>query len=414
MAAGREGFTGTSTEGTGGIAGMPGLEASEKWALYSVALSVFLAALKYALGVFSGSMALIADAIHSFADVVSSAAVFAGIRLSKRKSRSFPYGLYKIENLISVGISLLIFGAGFEIVKISVFQRETPVLARVPLSVAGYVCIMAMVYVFTRYELQQGRETGSPSLVADAQQLRADLLSYAVIVAGLIGSYVYVALDRVMTIVVAVFIARSGWGIFVGGIRVLLDASVDFATLDRVRALTLQDPNVRAIKELRGRSSGRYKFIEMVLTLKARGLEKAHYVSKKVEAAIKKDIENVDRILIHYEPEEKDTTTYAVPLQEDKGAISPHFGGAPFFALITIRGEEILEEAVASNPHFREEKRKGIMTGEWLVKRGVDVVLTKESLEGKGGAYALADAGVEMRVISWTTLDEAKNAVRYS
>ena len=58
-----------------------------------------LVGIKCSLALLSGSVALIADAIHSASDVISSATVFAGIRIPKRKSKNFPYGLYKVETL---------------------------------------------------------------------------------------------------------------------------------------------------------------------------------------------------------------------------------------------------------------------------------------------------------------------------
>ncbi|RLB08221.1 MAG: hypothetical protein DRG50_00350 [Deltaproteobacteria bacterium] len=83
------------------------LERSEKIALLSITLNAFLTVIKYLLAFFSGSVALMADAVHSLTDVISSASVLMGIRLSKRRSRSFPYGLYKVENLVSLAMSLI-------------------------------------------------------------------------------------------------------------------------------------------------------------------------------------------------------------------------------------------------------------------------------------------------------------------
>ena len=74
------------------------MEQSEKTALLSVAINLLLVVIKYILAILSGSVALLADAIHSFSDVISSATVLAGIKISKRKSKNFPYGLYKVEN----------------------------------------------------------------------------------------------------------------------------------------------------------------------------------------------------------------------------------------------------------------------------------------------------------------------------
>jgi len=62
------------------------MEQSEKIGLYSIGTNLILVGIKCGLSLLSGSVALIADAIHSATDVISSATVFAGIRISKRKS----------------------------------------------------------------------------------------------------------------------------------------------------------------------------------------------------------------------------------------------------------------------------------------------------------------------------------------
>lgn len=82
-------------------------------ALLSAGLHIILAVLKYGLGVFSGRIALRADEFHSFADVLSSLGIFVGIKISERKSSTFPYGLYKVENLAALVTSLFIFLAAF-------------------------------------------------------------------------------------------------------------------------------------------------------------------------------------------------------------------------------------------------------------------------------------------------------------
>jgi len=87
------------------------VEESERIGFYSIGINILLVGIKYGLAVFSGSIALVADAIHSLSDLVSSATVLAGIKISKRKSKIFPYGLYKVENLVSLVSSLFIFFA---------------------------------------------------------------------------------------------------------------------------------------------------------------------------------------------------------------------------------------------------------------------------------------------------------------
>jgi predicted Co/Zn/Cd cation transporter (cation efflux family) len=77
------------------------MEQSEKIGAYSIGVNILLVGMKGLLYLLSGSAAVIADAIHSSSDVISSVTVLAGIKISKRKSRNFPNGLYKAQNFVS-------------------------------------------------------------------------------------------------------------------------------------------------------------------------------------------------------------------------------------------------------------------------------------------------------------------------
>jgi hypothetical protein len=79
---------------------------------------------------------------------------------------------------------------------------------------------------------------------------------------GLLGQFFQLPLDPIAAINVAVFIVRAGWGIMVSGMRVLLDASIDRRTLDTIRSTILRDPAVVDVKEILGRTSGGYVFID--------------------------------------------------------------------------------------------------------------------------------------------------------
>ena len=191
-------------------------------------------------------------------------------------------------------------------------------------------------------------------MVADARHIGMDMFSAAIILVGLVGEYFRIKfpLDKVAALFIVVFIAWVGIKIALDAIRVLLDASVDFSTLNVIRELILENPEVVKIKSLTGRNSGRFKFIEAELALKIKDFQKAHLVTGRIEAQIKAKIAHVDRILIHYEPVVKDTLTYALPLAEDRQTLSEHFGEAPYFLLLIIRtnDQKLLEERLLVTP----------------------------------------------------------------
>ncbi len=391
------------------------MDDAERLALASLGINLLVTGLKYFLGVFSGSLALLADAVHSGADVVSSASIWAGIRLSRRKTKRFPYGLYKVENLVALMTSAIILLAGYEIVRTVLWAGERVRAARLPYAIFGVAAVALILLGFSRYELKRARKLNSPSLQADAQHLTTDLFSSGIILMGLAGTYfqIKLPLDKVAALIIVVLVVRVGVKIAVDAIRVLLDASLDFNTLNNIREIILENPQVSKVNALTGRNSGRFKFIEADLALKVRELEKAHFVANQIENRIKSRVPHVDHILIHYEPTKKETQVIALPVAEDRMHLSEHFGEAPYFLLLTLKSADsrLLEESWLSNPFQTVEKGKGIKVSEWLVSLGVDEVVTPKSFAHKGPHYVFSDNGVEMQQADGRDLTEIKESL---
>lgn len=128
---------------------------------------------------------------------------------------------------------------------------------------------------------------------------------------------------------------------------------------------------------------------------------------------LKNKILLVDRIIIHYEPQKKDSTIQAIPVETDKQTLSDHFGEAPYFYLARVSnaGNAVLEAKLFPNPYMHEEKGKGIKVSEWLVGKGVDVVYTRKGFDGKGPAYVFSSADVEVIVTGARTLAELQKSI---
>ena len=375
-------------------------------ALYSLLFNLALVAAKLTLSALSGSLALRADAIHSTVDVMASLALILGVKISERKSESFPLGLYKVENLASIAISFLLFLTAYEIVLEAVRGEAMPI------NYQGWVlyavaAIIPLPYLFGSFQIKVGERTGSPSLIADGVQHKADVLTSSLVFLALIAQTVSFPLDRIAAVIIALAIIKEGWGILVAGMRVLLDASVDVPTLERIRALILEAPEVVSIKELMARNSGRYLFVQANLTLRVADLKRAHLASERIESRIRKEIPQVDRVQIHYEPIVESRRRYAAPLADMRGTLSRHFGESPYFALVEMDFEEmkLLRQEIVANPHKDLSKGKGLKVAQFLLGFKPDVVFSRESLEGKGPGYAFAEAGVETAQTDVETLE---------
>ena len=376
------------------------------WA--SIAINILLSLLNLAIAAASGSLAVAAEMVHNLVDLVASVAVLAGVKISERQSRTFPYGLYKVENVVAVGVAILIFFTGYEIAKEAIFAEPgaTTVSAWMLVGVAFSAVIPL---AFSIYEMRIGRKLNSPSLMADAQEYRVHVFSSGMVFLALIGQMIGYPVDRYAALVIVVLIAKTGWDLLLDGMRVLLDASLDSETLDQVRAVVDAEPTVTEVRSLVGRNAGRYRFLELDLSLRVDDLERAHAISQRLERTIRDQVPHVERVLIHYEPQVRTHLRYAVPLADTRGRVSAHFGESPYFALVTMRlaDGQFEHQEILANPHQAVEKAKGIRVAEWLVGQNADVALLREDVQGKGPAYVFADAGVETRLTPAATLSEA-------
>jgi len=376
------------------------MEESEKTALLAITVNLGIFAIKYAAAGMSGSIALKAEAFHTLADFVASLTAFAGLKIAKRKSKAFPYGLYKIENFMALFISLVILYTGYEIM-MEVIRSEPVAIRNSGIAILSLLCAMAATFWFSRYEKKVGVKINSPILLADAAHIYTDVLSNTVVLAAVVSSALGFPLEKVAALIVVGFITKTGLQILKDGAKVLLDASLDYETLRKAEKLILNFPQVMELKSLKGRNSGRFKFIEANITLRTHDLDKAHAIADKIENQIKADIRNIDQMLIHYEPVQKTEIVYALPLTDDQGSVSSHFGEALSFLIVKVpMGEKITSQVeVLKNPYCKEEKGKGILAAEFLAEQRVDTVLLKRDFSSKGPSYVFSNANIEILLI---------------
>jgi cation diffusion facilitator family transporter len=387
----------------------------QKVALYALQLNLGLAVMKGVLAFYSSSLAVTAGAIDSGTDAVASLVLLGGLKLSVRKTPSFPLGLYKIENLISVFVALSIFLAGYQIAREVLAGAVAPPEISVSVVILLFFGVIAT-YLFGRYALRLGQRTESPTLIAEARHRQVDVLSSILVLVSVLPGYfgwnpsVYgISIDQIAASVVLIFIAWAGWELLSDGMRVLLDASVDFETLTRVRKILEHHPMVIEVSSLIGRNAGRFRFLQANVILRTDDLRKAHLISEALEQDIQEKISHVERVTIHYEPKPHPYVRIAVPLADREGLVSDHFGDSPYFAFVTVRLEDgtVEKREVLENPHREVEVAKGIRVAEWLVQENVDDVLMREDLSRKGPGYVMANAGIKVGITSTNKLDEA-------
>ena len=374
-----------------------------KVASLSIGVNILLFVFKLIMALYSGSVSLLADAIHSSTDVISSIVLLIGIRISGRKSRQFPFGLYKVENLISLGIAFLIFLAGYEIIREIFFENRGMLLLHPVVAIATAAAAMLITFFYSFYVIKKGRQENSPAIIADGKHIRIDAFVSLIVAVGLTGRLLHIHAEKITTLFVAAFILKSGWDILKESLRVLLDASIDPKTLEQLRKIITSYPVITDIREIIGRNSGSFTFIEGNLVVKTKDFTHAHQIIEEITEEVRRQIPHIDRIVLHYEPGVKLTFLIAAMLSDGtRWLVSEHFGEAPYIGWVEIHLEEnrILRREVSTNPYTDIEKGKGIKVAEHLASRGVDLVLTRESFHGKGPEYVFTSQDIKVLKIS--------------
>ncbi|MBU0966854.1 MAG: cation diffusion facilitator family transporter [Proteobacteria bacterium] len=325
-----------------------------------MALNVLLAAFHGIIANASGSLAVAAELVHNVVDLLTAVAVLIGLRLATRKSEAFPYGLYKVENLTAAGLAAMIFVSAYEIVREALLAPPAPIHAE-PWMFGFLLITTAIPLFFSHFEMRAAREANSPALLADAKEYRVHVFTTGLAFVALFSQWLHLPLDRIAALLIVVAVVKTGWDVLRDSMRVLLDASLDAETLQRIRQVIDATPAVSELRWVTGRNAGRFRFVEAGVTLRVAQLGKVEEVLGRIEAAVRAAVPHVERVLLHVESPEVTHLRYAIPLADREGAVSAHFGESPYFALVTVRRADhgVEEQRIISNPHQTEEKAKG-------------------------------------------------------
>ena len=376
----------------------------ERWAIGSLILNLSLSILKLAAGLFTGSLALIAEAIHSFSDLVASVISLISVKLAAKKTKEFPYGLYKLENIASVVISIFLFFAAYEIIREAFFSHEEAEIKHVGVAIFVMVIAMISTFIYSRLEIKAAKELNSPALMADAQHIWADFLASTIVIIGLIGVYFGYNLDKYAAAIVSLFIIHSGWEIFSSGIKVLLDISLEKDELEKIKKIIYNHPAVVEIKHIRGRAAGSFKFLDIELLLHNYSLRETHKIVDEIEKKIRTEVPNIDSVFIHYEPARQEGLRIAFLVDENNKI--KDFSSAKRVVVVDVSKNY---ETHISNQIDVEGDEKEI--GDIVSKINVDIVVSKLHPLDFEVRWKLTRSGVMVWETEKETFEEALNEV---
>jgi len=280
----------------------------KKATVVSTFIAGLLVIMKLTVGIFSGSVAVLASAIDSFLDLtVSLFNYFALNTAEKDLDDQFHFGRSKIEPLAAViegtVISLSAIFIFYEALsKITHPQPLEYMTASVWVMVASFIITGFLVY-FLNYV---AKKTRNMVIKADALHYKTDLYSNGAILLalGLISYTGEQLIDPILGVGIAIYMIYSAFPIIKEGILMLLDASIHEEHLNEIIKIIKSEPAITAYHDLKTREAGSHIFISVHAVFNVSiSLYDAHLISDKVEAKLRTLFEGkMLHILIHMDP----------------------------------------------------------------------------------------------------------------
>ncbi|MBR4862444.1 MAG: cation transporter [Firmicutes bacterium] len=215
--------------------------------------NALLCFMKIAVGIFSGSIAIIADGINNLADGASSVITLIGFKMSaKPEDQEHPYGHARYEYVAGLIVSFLIILVGFELLKSSLDKILHPAPLSFSWPVAAVLVLAILIKLWqAAFNRAAGKRIDSMTLLATAADSRNDVISTtAVLVSLLIGHFAQVNLDGWMGLAVALFIIWSGIGLVRDTISPLLGEAPDSELVQQIEQTAMSYSGVLGIHDL--------------------------------------------------------------------------------------------------------------------------------------------------------------------
>ncbi len=260
------------------------------WVSTTVNLVLFI--FKLFIGLMTGAVSLIADAIHTLSDVITSLIVIWGFTQAKKPAdMGHPYGHGRAEYIATLIISILLCVAGIEFIETAVHRIQNPILI---ISDWWMVIILGLTIIIkeitARYAEFLSSKIASGLLHADAWHHRTDAISSVLVLMALIaGNFGYPSIDGWAGLFVALILIYTGFDIARDSVDDLIGKPPDIMELDAIREIALSVPGALGVHDISVHSYGHDRFVNIHAEINAKkSAAEAHDISEEIESRLEK------------------------------------------------------------------------------------------------------------------------------
>jgi len=258
----------------------------------STTVNIVLFIFKLFIGLMTGAVSLIADAVHTLSDVITSLIVIWGFNQAKKPAdMGHPYGHGRAEYIATLIISILLCVAGIEFIETAVHRIQNPILI---ISDWWMVIILGLTIIMkeitARYAEFLSSKIASGLLHADAWHHRTDAISSVLVLMALIaGNFGYPSIDGWAGLLVALILIYTGFEIARDSVDDLIGKPPDIMELDAIREIALSVPGALGVHDISVHSYGHDRFVNIHAEINAtKSAAEAHDISEEIESRLEK------------------------------------------------------------------------------------------------------------------------------
>lgn len=263
--------------------------------------NVVVLIVKLVVGLSTGSLAVLGDAVHSLTDVANNIVAWIVIRFSSMPAdREHPYGHRKFETIAVFGLATLLTVLALELA-LNAIKRETTEIVSGHLELGLMFVVLVINISLASWQRMWSRRLKSDILLADASHTFADVLTTVVVILGWqLSAMGYLWLDTACAIGVAGLVLYLAYSLFRRAFPTLVDAYAIEPEL-LIRTIMSVD-GVRAVRRVRSRWIGNDRAVDMVITVDPElSTGASHTITDDIEALLEKKHDVLD-VSIHVEP----------------------------------------------------------------------------------------------------------------
>lgn len=279
-------------------------KAGKKAAIVAILANCLLTVFNIAVGLISGSYALISEGAHTFSDIITTIVAYTGFKIGQKPAdEEHPIGHGRAEAISGLVIVLFLTMIAYEIMSGAVEKLVNPSLITVPDTPAALMAVIGIIinYSVSEYIIDIGKQIKSPAIIADGKHQKTDIFSSIAVLIGVVVSNMgYPILDPIIGLVIGFLILKTAYGIGKENIDNIMGKVPSKEFINRIKEVANNTAPAQNAHNIKVDYLGSYAVVSLHIQLDGNlSLDETHEIVHVVEENIIKEIPEVKYVMVH-------------------------------------------------------------------------------------------------------------------